>query len=230
MRIIEGRRVLNIPNSVVRYAKNPATGRDCIFLHLREPQSMAEDFTDSVIELLQHCRVTEYCRIGSMYDYMPHTRPLKITGTLSPANKDHAAGIVTVHKSKYEGPTSIVNLVNEALPDLEIESTSLMVHIPHYATLGEDYAGAARLMDALCAIYGFPNSLAESKRGEQQYLQINVAVESNPEAEKHVRELESHYDRELMEAMSEEPLKMSPSLESFLHEMGERLEKGGSGK
>lgn len=225
MRLIEGRRVLNIPNSVVKYARDSVAERDYIFLHLREPQAMAEDFTDSVIALLKHFNVTEYCRIGSMYDFVPHSRPLKITGTLGPAHEKKAAGIVAVRKSNYQGPTSIVNLVSDALPEMKVASTSLMVHLPHYATLEEDYAGAARITEAICAIYGFPESLSESDRGQQQYFQINAAVDSNPEAKKHVSKLEGDYDREL-ETEPEEPVTMSPKLESFLQEMGERLEKG----
>lgn len=224
MRLIEGRRVLNIPNSVVKYARNPNGEQDCIFLHLREPQAMAEDFIDSVIALLKHLNVTEYCRIGSMYDYVPHSRPLKITGTLSPAHQEKAAGIVTIGKSNYQGPTSIVNVVSDALPGMNIESTSLMVHLPHYATIEEDYAGASRIMDSICALYGFPESLTESERGEEQYFQVSAAVESSPEAKKHVTKLEADYDREL-ESKPEEPVTMSPGLESFLQEMGERLDK-----
>ena len=36
------------------------------------------------------------------------------------------------------------------------ENISFMVHLPHYLSLEEDYAGAARLMEVLCALYDFP--------------------------------------------------------------------------
>jgi hypothetical protein len=225
-RIIEGRRTLTLPNSVVNYAHDNETERDYIFMHLREPHAMGEDYTDAVVALLRHFDVTEYCRIGGMYDSVPHTRPLMVTGTLSDEQAQRARGLVSPRRNTYQGPTSIVNLVNEALSEAKVSTTSLMVHLPQYVQLEEDYMGASRLMEVLCAVYGFPKSLVDPLRGQQQYLDISRAVENNLEVKGLISQLEVYYDRVMaVQEPEEQAGPLAPNVERFLREMGERLER-----
>ncbi len=229
MRLVDGKRKLSVPNTIVRFAKT-GVGRDFLFLHLREPHAMAEDYTDSIVELLSYFGVTEYCRIGSMFDTQPHTRPLVVTGTLNEAHLDRVKGLVSPRASKYQGPTSIVNLVTESLQDEEVVNSSLMVHIPQYVQLDEDHMGAARLVEVLSAMYGFPETLADTTRGRLQYQEIDKAVENNPEVARFVKQLESAYDK-IREATSGDPAdnaELSPEVEDFLRQIGERLD-GGAG-
>jgi hypothetical protein len=223
MRDSEGARTLTIPNSVANHAHDPETDRDYIFLHLREPHAMAEDYTEAVTDLLRHFDVTEYCRIGGMYDSVPHTRSLLVTGTLNENQAERVGSLVSPRRGTYRGPTSIVNMVTEALTQLEVATTSLMVHAPQYAQLDEDYMGAFRLTEVLCAMYGFPSSLADSSRGERQYRDLSGVVENNPEAKALVRQLEAEYDRAQYVGEEEEEVSLSPEVEKFLGDMGERL-------
>lgn len=230
VRIIEGRRVFTMPNSIVHYARDSEDGRDYMFLHLREPHAMGEDYADAVVALLKHFDVTELCRIGGMYDSVPHTRPLLVTGVLSEAQAERAKGLVSRRRNTYQGPTSSVNLVNEALSQMEIPTYSLMVHLPQYVQLDENYMGASRLIEALCAVYGFPRQLADPKRGEQQYMDISRAVENNLEVKGLISQLENYYDRMLATPQPQEETAFSADVEQFLREMGKRLDSGQAGQ
>ena len=225
MRTVQGRRVFTTPNTIVHYAR--AEDRDYLFLHIREPHNLGEDYTDSIVQLLRHFGVSEYCRIGGMYDSVPHTRPVLITGSLTPEQERRARGLVSMRGSTYQGPTSIVNLVHESLVQAETVSVSLMAHLPQYVQLDEDHMGASRLMSALCAMYDLPQSLADPARGERQYGEINRAVQNNPEVQSLIRQLETYYDRSYAEAEAqeeEETLALSPEVSQFLYEVGERLD------
>ena len=224
-RNVSGRRVFTTPNSIAHYAHDEETDRDFIFLHLREPHAMGEDYTDAIVALLNHFDVTEYCRIGGMYDSVPHTRPVLVTGTLSEAHAEMAKGIVAPRRSTYQGPTSIINLVNEVIGE-QVETSSLMAHLPQYVQLDEDHMGASRLMEVLCAVYGFPKSLADPARGQQQYVDINKAVEDNEEVRSMIGQLETYYDRVLAAEEPDEEAKFSSDVERFLSEMSERLDGG----
>ena len=64
-RNVGGRRVFTTPNSIAHYARSEETGRDFIFLHLREPHAMGEDYTDAIVDAapaLQRHRVLSYRR------------------------------------------------------------------------------------------------------------------------------------------------------------------------
>src|SRR5438876_10726801 len=73
VRIVNGQREMTYPNSLVNYAQ-PENGSGLIFLHLLEPHAMAEDYVESILELVKHFNVGVYCRVGAMYDSVPHTR------------------------------------------------------------------------------------------------------------------------------------------------------------
>jgi hypothetical protein len=75
----EGIRRVKIPNTTLSYAKREG-GNDLLFLHLLEPHSLSEAYTDSVLRLLKTLKVKKYCLLGSMYDVVPHTRPLIVNG------------------------------------------------------------------------------------------------------------------------------------------------------
>ncbi len=228
-RIIDGKRTLTLPNTIVHYAHDDDTDKDYLFLHVREPHTNGEDYTDAIAALLKHFNVNEHCRIGGMYDSVPHTRPLLVTGSLNDDYAQRAEGLVSVRRSTYQGPTSIVNLVSQSPDEAEVESTSLMAHLPQYVQLDEDHMGAFRLMEVLCAMYGFPRSLANSDRGVKQYQEIGTAVRQNTEVSNLVQQLETHYDQDLSsssqteEEEDDEDISLAPHVESFLEEMGQRL-------
>ena len=223
-RIVEGRRVFTTPNSIAHYAHDDESNRDHIFLHLREPHAQGEDYADAVVSLLKHFDVTEYCRIGGMYDSVPHTRRLLVTGTLTKEQAELAKGLVSPRRNTYQGPTSIVNLVTESMEQMEIPTCSLMAHLPQYMQLDEDHMGASRLMEVLCGVYGFPSSLNDPTRGQQQYMDIGRAVENNVEVKGLINQLETYYDRVLVGSEPEEDVAFSPDVEKFLRDMGDRLD------
>ncbi|MDA1347894.1 MAG: PAC2 family protein [Chloroflexi bacterium] len=230
MRMSGGKRVFRTPNSEIRFGHDDFSDRDYVFLHLREPHAMAEDYIDSVVALAEHFGVVEYYRIGGMYDTVPHSRPLLVTGNLNEEKEDLAKGLLSPWRRAYQGPTSIVNLVGESLEQAKIETASLMAHLPQYVQLDEDHMGASRLLDVLCAICGLPNSLADATRGSQQYQEISRAVAQNPDLQRLITQFEAYYDKVTAGSPeAEEGAAFSPDVEEFLKSMGERFESGKEG-
>ena len=157
-----------------------------------------------------------------MYDSVPHTRPLLVTGAMSDEQAAKARGLVSQRRSSYQGPTSIVNMVSDLLDSKDVVSTNLMAHLPQYMQLDEDHMGSSRLVEILCAMYDLPRSLSDSARGERQYEDVNRAVEGNPEVRSLISRLESYYDRVLAseEEEEEEPAApLAPDIEQFLREV-----------
>jgi len=75
----EGVRKVNIPNTTMSYAKRE-NENDLLFLHLLEPHALSEIYVDSVLRVLRTFGVKKYILLGSMYDAVPHTRPLIVNG------------------------------------------------------------------------------------------------------------------------------------------------------
>ena len=231
-----GQRHLSVPNTTLRYGLGHQ-GSDFILLHMLEPHSFAEEYIDSLVEVLLHFGVQRYCRIGGMYDAVPHTRPLPIVGTLDGEPLKGVEGIDQGRRQGgYQGPTSILNRMGDKLSAAGVENMTLMVRLPNYLQLERDNVGRARLMRALCSLYDFPEDLATvSQRGERQYARVTAEMEQNSEFKDLVHRLEADYDArrggppqgsEEREQPSEETLTpLPPSIQQFLGELGQKLDE-----
>ena len=229
MRLSKGEREVKIPNTIVRYAKTE-NGPDYLFFHLLEPHSNGEDYTDSLLEVVKHFDVKRYCRIGAMYDAVPHTRPLLVTGTLGSVQQIRPVPHFKVRRSTYQGPTTIMNLLSEGIEKSKIESINFMVHLPQYVQLEEDYAGASRMIEVLSSVYdSIPADLAPMRRGQRQYRELSATLEQNSDLKNLIQEMEAYYDAQMdsEESSAEESVPtatLSPEIERFLSELGERLD------
>lgn len=223
-RNFEGRRIMTLPNSKISYAQRE-NSPDLLLLHLLEPHAFSEEYIDSVIQIVKKFEVKRYCRIGAMYNAVPHTRPLRITGTIDGKPLKGLPGVSSFGRGSYQGPTSAMNLVSDAIEKLGVESMSLMVHLPQYLELEEDYLGVSRVMAVLGDIYGLPAELSGSEQGERQYRELNSEVERNPAVKAMVRRLEAFYDaRESSKEEEEEQSPLSPEVQRFLQEMGQQFD------
>lgn len=231
MRFVDGVRQVKIPNSSIRYATTD-NGPDYLFFHLLEPHSNGEDYTDSILEVVRYFGVKRYCRVGAMYDAVPHTRPLLVTGSLGSVEQKRPVPNFKLQQSTYQGPTTIMNLLSEGIEKDQIETINFMVHLPQYVQLEEDYAGTSRMIEVLSSVYeNIPPDLAPVRRGQRQYRELNSTVERNSELKTLIQQMEQYYDSQLTvessSASSEQSGSspaLSPEIEAFLSELGDRLE------
>jgi hypothetical protein len=220
VRLVGGQREYTYPNTVVNYAQ-PEDGPGLMFVHVLEPHAMAEDYIESIVALFKHFEVSVYCRIGAMYDSVPHTRPIIVTG--NPGSVEPRPGVapplIQQRQSQYEGPTTILNTLADTATELGIGTMSFMAHLPHYAQLDEDFAGTARMLDVLAAFYDVPASLAPTQRGKVQYAEIDAAMDRKPEVKALVSRLEAYYDSRYESNSEPDTPSLSPEIERFLKDL-----------
>ena len=218
----QGVREYNIPSTTIS-ASVREHGPDLITLHLLEPHLYGEDYTDSVIEVMKYFGVKRYSMIGAMYDMVPHTRKLLVSGGTVDANNEDEYKLVGVRPSDYEGPTTITYLVSNTVEEMGVETRIFVVHLPQYFQVEEDFTGTARLMEILCTLYGLPSRLADPERGRQQYASLQNVVSDTSEVAGLLERLEERYDRENgSDAPSTSPL--SPMVEEFLQGLGSNVD------
>ncbi len=210
-----GLRRVSIPNTTLLYAKRGGEN-DLLFLHLLEPHALAEVYVDSVLRLLKIFKVKKYCLLGSMYDVVPHTRPLIVNGG--------AIGIETVldlkrsgsQSSHYQGPTSITTLITQRAPEFGTETIWFIVSLPQYVVLEEDYIGKVRLMEILNLLYNIPIDKKDFERALEQRSLISQKVEKTPELKKLLPQLETMYEVRIESKEGERMPKLSLEIEEIL--------------
>ena len=226
LRYVNGEREVTIPNTFVNYSQAEGLP-DLLFIHLLEPHSLGEEYIDSVLELFKELGVTRYLLVGGMYDVVPHTRPLRISGSLRMEGIDETlAERFKVRRSSYEGPTSILYMISRKAQKLGLETGNLTVHLPQYVQMEEDLSGAAAVLGVLSELYGLPEELQARGKAEQQYVELGRTVARSPELRNLVQRLEAMYDAKTEEEADEEdedapPL--SPQVERFLLDIDERF-------
>jgi hypothetical protein len=150
-----------------------------------------------------------------MYDMVPHTRQLLVSGGSADTSNEDEYKLVGVRPSDYEGPTTITYLISNTAEEMDVETRIYVVHLPQYFQVEEDFTGTARLMEILCTIYGLPSRLADQERGRQQYASLQNIVTGTSEVAGLLQRLEERYDRENQGGgASTTPL--SPMVEEFL--------------
>ena len=227
--LVNGTSQVAVPNSFIHYAASE-DGPDYLFFHLMEPHANSEEYTDSILEVIRHFDVKRYCRLGAMYDAVPHTRPLLVTGSLGEVPQIKPVPNFKLRQGTYQGPTTIMNLVSEGISRMGIESINFTVHLPHYLQLEEDYTGASRMIEVLSSVYEtIPSDLAPIRRGQRQYRELSSAVERNSELKSLIQQMEAHYDAQPdpdgSKADAAAPkVNLSPEIEEFLSQLGETVD------
>jgi hypothetical protein len=211
----EGIRRVTVPNVTVRYGKRHGES-DLLFLHLLEPHSRSEAYIDSVLKLLKACKAQKYVLLGSMYDVVPHTRPLIVNGNAadSRARRDlKRSGALT---SSYEGPTSITMLISQKAAAAGMEALTFIVSLPQYVALEEDYLGKVRLMEMLNVLYNVPIDTNDFEKALEQRALVNQRVEATPELRALIPQLESMYEDRVRSMGGEESPKLTSEMEEIL--------------
>jgi hypothetical protein len=183
---------------------------------------LGETYAQSLLSVLEKMGVRKYITIGSMYDSVPHTRPLLVSGSASDPEQESLMDEVQIGRSTYQGPTTINILVADRAPSLGIQTMTMVVHLPSYAQLEEDHTGVHTLLSLLCRMFGFSLDLDRVlKKGQEQYRELDSAVQGNSQVEELVKLMEMNYDARAARKgePDEPPPPLSPEIERFLREV-----------
>ncbi|MCH2508608.1 MAG: PAC2 family protein, partial [Dehalococcoidia bacterium] len=215
----EGKREFNVPNTIIRHAEM-AEGPDLLLVHLLEPHLYGEEYVETMLEVFEHLGVKKYSLIGAMYDMVPHTRPLILSGCGVGLGADEENANMNVKSSNYEGPTTITYLIGQGVAKKGIDTRIYVVHLPQYFQVEEDLYGTSRLMEIMCRLYSLPDRLIESDRGRDQYESLQKMFEEESEVSNLLLRLEEKYDKDNQESdISLGPL--SQDIEEFLRGLDE---------
>jgi hypothetical protein len=211
----EGIRKLSVPNVTLHYAKREG-GNDLLFLHLLEPHALSEVYVDSVLRLLKTLKVKKYILLGSMYDVVPHTKPLIVNGGALGRETEQDLKKSGALPSSYQGPTTITILISQKAPECGIETIWFIVSLPQYVILEEDYLGKVRLMEILNLLYNIPINKRDFERALDQRSLISQKVERTPELKNLLPQLETMYEVRIKTKEGEGMPKLSSEIEELL--------------
>src|SRR4029079_5142665 len=117
------------PTTRVSLCKPPGAEFDLVLVRGIEPNMRWRTFCDELIEAMRELGVHTVVTLGARLADSPHTRPTPVTGTSYDAPSAARYGL---EKSRYEGPTGIVGVLQEACVLAGIPAISFWAAVPHY--------------------------------------------------------------------------------------------------
>ncbi|MBW8766282.1 MAG: PAC2 family protein [Geodermatophilales bacterium] len=119
------------PTTRISVARPPNSDRDVVLVRGIEPNMRWRGFCEELIEILHELDVSTVVALGALLADTPHTRPTPVTGSAYDEASARAYGLET---SRYEGPTGILGVFQDACVQAGLPAISFWAAVPHYVS------------------------------------------------------------------------------------------------
>ena len=205
-------RSLTWPGTQIFALRTPSLENDFVVVRGVEPSMKWKTFTSDLLDLADDLEVEIVITIGSMLADTPHTRPITVSG--SGAHPD-IANRLGVEISKYEGPTGVLGVIQDACVRRGIDAISLWAAVPHYASNSPSPKAIMALINSLEDFLDI--SIPQGDLHEQSAdweLEVTEMAKEDSDVAEYVKALEESKDAsDLPEASGES---IARELERFL--------------
>ena len=197
-----GIRSLTWPGTRLSIARLPLSPRDVVIVQGVEPNMRWQQFTREILGLAAELDVSLVVTLGALLSDTPHTRPVPVTGSTSDAALGSELGL---EPSRYEGPTGIVGVLQEACSRFGIPSVSLWAAVPHYVAQPPCPKATLALVRRIEDLLDVPVPLGDLVEDARAWeVGVDELAEEDEEVADYVRQLEESRDTtELPEASGE---------------------------
>lgn len=157
-----------------------------------EPNFQWMEFAQKSLRIADAYEVDEIITLGSMFNDVPHTRPLPVSQVDSHAVLDP--------DDAYNGPVGIPSIINFTAAEQGYKTLSMWVSIPQYVGADDCPFGVQTLIDALGAHLGVDLPQGDLPfRTRQWKASADALVSYNDDLNHYVKQLEEDQDQESME-------------------------------
>lgn len=182
------------PSTTLAAATVPGSHRDVVLLRGTEPGLRWRGFCESVLQVATELRVELLVGLGALLADVPHTRPVKVTGT---AMDGDLAGRLGLTRSHYEGPTGILGVLHDAFSTAGIPSASLWASVPHYVAQSPSPKATLALVERTASLLGIQVEAVDLHVATSAYeRQVSELVAADEDAAAYVARLEEAGDED----------------------------------
>ena len=218
----ETEREITWPATEFSLARASDLARDVIVGVATEPHLRWKAYCGQVLDLARSCEVGLILSLGALLAEVPHTRPVRLSGSASDPELGARLG---VRPTRYEGPTGIVGVLNTIAREQGFATANLWANVPHYISGIENPKATLALVRRVAPILGATldtNDLEEA--GKQFDTNLKEIVAQNNKIANYVKKLESRDTDESEPAQPGGPSDLPPAsqlvaeIEQFLRQ------------
>lgn len=159
-----------------------------------EPHLKWKTYSAAILDLAKQCGVQMVLTLGALLADVSYSRPVRVAGFASDST---LAARLQLTSSRYEGPTGIVGVFNDACRRSGIPSASFWANVPHYISAAPNPKAALALVKRVETFLHF--SLDTTELSTQAFTfdaKVTQAVAENPQMAAYVRQLEAREQQE----------------------------------
>ena len=185
-------RSITWPSTQVFGLAVPSMPRDLVIVTGVEPSMRWKSFASDLLDLADDLEVSLVVTLGSLLADTPHTRPISVTGTgAHPSIADRLG----VSVSKYEGPTGILGIIQDACMRRGVDAISLWAAVPHYAASSPSPKATLALVNTLEEFLDVSIPLSDlPERADIWEKEVNDLAAEDSEVADYVKALEESKD------------------------------------
>jgi proteasome assembly chaperone (PAC2) family protein len=214
----------------------PDLPHDVVLFLGNEPQLKWKTFNRVFMEISKRFNVSEVVFLGALLADVPHSISVPFSGTSSDASSMERLREIGVQRSRYEGPTGMIGVLQDAFRRVKISASSLWAAAPHYLAATPNIKVTAALLTYVNTYLSLGLDLSDIQSDAVRFEeQITTLVARDPEASAYVRRLEEQVTSDDDDDVEEEegfidldqprttgPL---PSADSLIRDVEELLRK-----
>ncbi|MFH9724896.1 PAC2 family protein [Streptomyces sp. NPDC017254] len=176
--------------------------RDLVLVRGIEPSMRWRSFCNEILAFAHELGVEMVVILGALLGDTPHTRPVPVSGVTSDPD---LARTMDLEETRYEGPTGIVGILQEACTHAGVPAVSLWAAVPHYVSQPPNPKATLALLNRLEDLIGLRIPLGELPEDARAWqVGVDQLAAEDSEVAEYVQTLEEARDTaELPEASGE---------------------------
>ncbi|MFE5487946.1 PAC2 family protein [Streptomyces sp. NPDC056527] len=176
--------------------------RDLVLVRGIEPSMRWRSFCNEILGFAHELGVEMVVILGALLGDTPHTRPVPVSGVTSDPD---LARTMDLEETRYEGPTGIVGILQEACTHAGVPAVSLWAAVPHYVSQPPNPKATLALLNRLEDLIDMRIPLGELPEDARAWqLGVDQLASEDSEVAEYVQTLEEARDTaELPEASGE---------------------------
>jgi proteasome assembly chaperone (PAC2) family protein len=217
----DGKRHIHWPANEFFQINNPDTDDGILVFTGVEPNLRWRTYSRGVAQLAAEHGVETVVHVGALLDAVPHTRPVKLSGTATRPDLSEFLEGREIRSSNYQGPTGISSSVMDACVKQGLGYSSIWGHTPHYLQAAPNYRVAYSLLQTMTRLLHLPLDLEELRGAATKFDdEVAKAVQADDQIGSYVAKLEGQYDESAADSSILDPEDLVRDVERFLR--GER--------
>ncbi|MBS9533019.1 PAC2 family protein [Mycobacterium sp. M1] len=183
------------PSMRVTHCRPPGSDRDIVLMHGVEPNMRWRTFCAELLEIIEELDVDTVVILGALLADTPHTRPVPVSGAAYSAESAERFGLT---ETRYEGPTGITGVFQDACVAAGIPAVTFWAAVPHYVSQPPNPKASVALLRRVEDILDIEVPLGDlPTQAEEWELAVTEMASEDDEIAEYVSTLEQRGDAEV---------------------------------